>query len=150
VSLRAAAPDAKLLLLVRDPIERFVSGLGHLLENNEPIHRRAVRKTYRAGLYGLQARRLLRQFPREQVLLLQYERCVADPEAELARTYAFLGLDVSFVPASVARPVHQTTVEKPILPPRFRARLVEGYRRDTARLAALFPELELGLWRSLG
>jgi hypothetical protein len=115
---------------------------------DEPIHRRALRKTYRGGLYGRQAERLLRRFPREQLLLLQYERCVADPAGELARTYEFLGLE-PFLPASLARPVHETTVEKPILPPRYRARLVEAYRRDAARLQRLLPELDLGLWRSL-
>jgi hypothetical protein len=147
--LRLAAPEAKLLLLLRDPVERYVSALAHMLMYDEPIRKRAFAKVYRAGLYGRQVKRLLRCFPREQVLILQYERCVAEPEAELARTYAFLGLDTGFVPEGIARPRHETTVEKPILPPRFRARLVEGYRRDAARLTALWPELDLGVWRSL-
>lgn len=147
-ALHAAAPHARLLLLVRDPVERFVSGLAHLLMYDEPIHRRALRKTYRAGLYGRQAQRLLRHYPREQVLLLQYERCIADSAGELARTYRFLGLE-PYLPESLARPVHETTVEKPILPPRYRARLAEAYRRDAARLQRLLPELDLGLWPSL-
>ncbi len=146
----AAAPHAKILFLVRDPVDRFVSGLAHLLMYDEPIHRRALRKTYRAGLYGVQARRLLRRFPRAQVCVLQYERCVADPSGELARTYAFLGLDPSFTPDSPTRLVHETVVEKPILPPLFAARVAAGYRRDSHRFASLFPDVDLRLWPSIG
>jgi hypothetical protein len=146
--LHAAAPDAKILLLLRDPVERFVSGVAHLLMYDEPIHERALRKTYRAGLYGLQARRLLRRYRSEQVLVLQYERCIADPAGELARTYRFLGLD-PFVPESLLRTAHETTVEKPVLPERFSARLVEGYRRDAVRLLDAFPQVDLSLWPSV-
>jgi LPS sulfotransferase NodH len=147
--LRELAPDAKILFLVRDPIERFRSGIAHHLMYDEPIVRRTFRKTYMAGLYGLQLRRLLRSFPREQVLVLQYERCIAAPGEELRRTYRFLGLDDSFQPTELDRPVHPSTVERPELPPRFRARLVRGYRRDASRLIELAPELDIRLWKSL-
>jgi hypothetical protein len=148
--LRRVAPDAKLLFLVRDPIERYRSGLAHMLMYDEPIIQRTFMGAYRAGLYGLQLRRLLRSFPREQVLVLQYERCLLDPAGELARTYRFLGLDESFQPPDLGRRVHATTVERPELPPRFRARLARGYSRDALRLLELAPDLDLSLWPTLG
>ena len=53
------------------------------------------------GIYADQLQRLWNAFPREQVLVLQYERCVADPASELRRTYAFIGLEPE-VPAGLA------------------------------------------------
>ncbi len=42
-------------------------------------------------------------FPPEQILVLQYERCVADPAGQLARTYRFLGLE-PFIPEGIGKP----------------------------------------------
>ena len=45
------------------------------------------------SLYAPQLERIFEHYPREQVLVLQYERCVADTAAQLRRTYAFIGAD---------------------------------------------------------
>ena len=92
--LRRAAPEARLLVLLRDPVERFRSGTT-LAENRFTVGstaRAAANAAFNRGLYADQLLRLWQAFPREQVLVLQYERCVADPRGELARTYAFIGL----------------------------------------------------------
>ncbi len=78
--LREAAPDARLLVLLRDPVERFRSGRT-LAENRFTVGstaRAAANAAFNRGLYADQLLRLWRAFPREQVLVLQYERCVAD------------------------------------------------------------------------
>src|SRR4051812_19959035 len=109
--LARAAPDARLLVMLRDPVERFRSGLTHYKARHREMHPRVLVEAIERGRYSSHLERLVRSFPREQVLVLQYERCVRDPEAELARTYAFLGLrDTAFVPGGVRRPVFQTTI----------------------------------------
>ena len=93
--LRAAAPEARLLVLLRDPVERFRSGRT-LAENRFTVGstaRAAANAAFNRGVYADQLLRLWNHFPREQVLVLQYERCVAEPAAELERTYAFIGLE---------------------------------------------------------
>ncbi len=92
--LRQAAPEARLLVLLRDPVERFRSGIT-LAESHATVGstaRAAANAAFSRGLYADQLLRLWRAFPREQVLVLQYERCVADALAQLSRTFAFLGL----------------------------------------------------------
>ena len=82
-------------MLLRDPVERFRSGRT-LAENRFTVGstaRAAANAAFNRGLYADQLLRLWRAFPREQVLVLQYERCVADARAQLARTFAFLGLE---------------------------------------------------------
>ena len=46
---------------------------------------------FRLGCYATHLEQLYASYPREQVLVQQHERCIADPDGELARTYAFLG-----------------------------------------------------------
>ena len=96
------------------------------------------------GLYGAALRRWLDHFPPDQILVQQYESCVADPTTQLTRTQAFLGLE-SFTPEAVANPVNRTTsvIE---LDAEVRRRLSELYRADVCALFELVPDLDLRLW----
>lgn len=146
-----AAPQTRLLVLLRDPVERFRSGLT-LTENRLSIGwnaRAAVGGGYARGLYADQLLRLWQVFPREQVLVLQYERCVRDPVGELRRTFSFIGLDPE--PAArlaVERRVNESRGEKVPLSDAQRAILRTRYAPENQRLAALVPELDLNLWQS--
>jgi Sulfotransferase family len=147
--LAAAAPDARLLVLLRDPVERYISALARhhrvALAGGEPLNAMAPLDAFARGLYHGQLRRLLKRFARSQVLILQYERCTAEPRSELRRTYEFLGLaDTGFLPALDAHPNRQG--EKPDLHPEVRRALVEAYADDVAGLAADYPEIDVGLW----
>jgi hypothetical protein len=148
--LAAAAPDANLLVILRDPVERYRSGITHSANAWGSLNDGWLRMHREIGFYGEQLARLLEHFPREQILVLQHERCAADPVGELARTYRFLGLDDSFVPPGVHEHVHRTDGEKLPLPEASRRALAHAYREDALLAAGLFPELDLSLWPSLG
>jgi hypothetical protein len=155
--LARAAPDARILVLLRDPWARFRSGIAH----EARVFRRELRGRRGAGLaatlagqalsrslYAPQLTRLFEVFDRAQVLILQYERCVADPEGELRRTYEFLGLDqLDHVPTGLREKVGQSSgaaVRDPGVP-RWAATAIA---RDAAELANLVPEIELHRWPS--
>ena len=107
--LRQAAPEARLLVLLRDPVERFRSGIT-LAESHAAVGstvRAAANAAFSRGLYAEQLLRLWRAYPREQVLVLQYERCVADALAQLSRTFAFLGLRTGHPARPRPRAAHQ-------------------------------------------
>jgi hypothetical protein len=143
--LRQAAPDTRVLVLLRDPVERYASGVG-LQSETRRAGAASASAAFRLGLYGSQIEHLLRYFPTEQVLVLQFERCVKDPAAELARTYEFLGLDAAFVPSDLASPRNAARVAKPTIDDDHRRWLVECYAREVARVAELAPTLDLALW----
>ena len=101
--LESCAPEAKIMVILRDPWERFLSGMAH----ESRVLRRELRwgsgqylrlmirsDALQRSLYANQLRRIMSCFDRDRVLVLQYERCVREPEAELERTFRFLGLDV--------------------------------------------------------
>ncbi|MEA2622398.1 MAG: hypothetical protein QOH61_1308, partial [Chloroflexota bacterium] len=93
--LQRAAPHARLLMLVRDPVERFRAGLVRRADADglEWTPRAAANAAFQRGLYADQVLRIRAAFPAEQLLILQYERCRSSPREELARTFEFLGLD---------------------------------------------------------
>lgn len=146
-ALRLAAPDAKILVLLRDPIERYRSGVTHEV-NRGDLHRPilALEAMYR-GLYHAQLSGLLRHFPREQVLVLQYEQCRLDTLSQLARTYEFLGLrDLTFVPAGLHEQVNSTRGAKIDIPAQVQNELTALYAADVRRLVEDFAGIDLRLW----
>jgi hypothetical protein len=147
--LAAAAPRTRVLVLLRDPVERYLSGLQRhhrvAIATAEPLNAMAPLEAFMRGLYHAQLTRLLAHFARAQVLILQYERCVLDPRGELRRTYELLGLqDTGFLPDFDAHPNRQP--DKPELHPDARRALVEAYAEDVAALARDFPEIDVSLW----
>ncbi len=146
--IHRAAPEARILILLRDPVERYRSSMAHTEElSRSPLDRLGAMGAFQRGLYSQQLRRVFRALPHDQVLILQYERCRADPAAELARTFDFLGLRPFSPPASAfERPVNPTTGHKLELSAALRATLAAAYAPDLAELAALAPEIDLALW----
>lgn len=147
--LAAAAPDARLLMLVRDPVERFLSGLQLdtrvAARRGAPLSRYAPLEAFMRGCYHTQLLGLLRHFDRSRLLILQYERCAREPQAELRRTFTFLGLkDVELVPDLEAHPKRQD--EKPVLDRDTREAYVRAYEDDVIALAQSCSEIDLALW----
>ena len=147
--LARAAPRARLLVLLRDPVERYLSGLQRqhrvARARGEPLNAMAPLDAFARGFYHAQLTHLTRRFSRAQVLVLQYERVSAEPRSELRRTYEFLGLsDSGFVPDLEAHPNRQA--EKPELHSEARRALVEAYAEDVALLIGEYPEIDVGLW----
>jgi hypothetical protein len=91
--LARVAPHARVLVMLRDPIERYLTVLAR--SGEDAPNMAAVAHQSR---YGSQLRSLLRFVPRERLLVQQIERCRDDVRGELCRTLAFLGLDDSEVP----------------------------------------------------
>jgi hypothetical protein len=148
--LRQAAPGARLLVLLRDPVERFRSGRT-LAENRLTVGstaRAAANAAFSRGLYADQLLRLWQAWPREQVLVLQYERCMADPRGQLERTYAFLDLEpVMPDPQRLGQRVNSSAGSKVGLDPWQRQELARRYAPENERLGDLLPELDLSLWQ---
>jgi hypothetical protein len=149
--LARLAPRVKLLVLLRDPVDRFVSGLSRFADMGFPVDSALANEQFQRGLYWQQLANLTQHFPRDQVLVLQYEQCAADVDGQMARTLGFLGLD----PGEWQRPA-DPAVRFGILASGSAAVSAQtlaavrlGYRADTERLFADYPELVPELWPSV-
>ncbi len=96
-------PDAKLVVSLRNPVER---GAFPLLELGRHVQLNAglsfedklkERPEFvREGSYAPQLARYYERFPKEQSLVLLYDDLVTAPAAFMSAIYSFLGVDVGF------------------------------------------------------
>jgi hypothetical protein len=147
--LAVVAPHARVLVLLRDPLERLRSGVNRVHQlaarrGEPPPSEEDLARQLRHSLYGEQLERLRARF--EHVLVLQYERCVADPRGEAERTWRFLGLDPAEVEPALVEATPNRRRHTVALDPGFEAAAREAITADRPRVAAAAPELDLGLW----
>jgi hypothetical protein len=145
--LARAAPDARVLVMLRDPIDRYRSGLAQRHAVDGWRVQQAAAEAIERGRYASHLHELLRHFPREQVLVLQYERCRAEPLAQYARTLGHLGVE-DVVPADPARQRGNTLADhKPPLWDDVTEALQVALRDEVAELARLAEgDIDVGLW----
>jgi hypothetical protein len=154
--LKAAAPEVKLIVLMRDPVERYISNLGLLKRagalkgevgaGDLGTREHRVVEAMERSRYATQLDWWLEHFPRERFLLLQYEQCVADTQAQLDRTHAFLGLREQKASVQEIARARKKAREHVTLPASGRAWLGRYYADDVHRLVELMPDLDLSLW----
>jgi len=107
--IRALIPAVRLIMIVRDPVERAHSNWTHLWSAGlEPIGdfvRACAEEEHRIaagwasfwhytglGKYGAQLDHAFSVFPRDQILVLRYRTLVDEPAATLDRICGFLGV----------------------------------------------------------
>jgi hypothetical protein len=150
--LKRAAPDAKLRVMLSDPIERYrVSFNERLAEHGEPgqfLHGRCGRAPQPRA-------ERLRRFDAAD-LVLQFERCSRDTLAQYRRTLEFLGVrDRDFVPRRLRgkaaidpEALFTAALLKFGLPARARRRVMGkliGERPAARQAGPLWPDLEAAL-----
>ncbi len=149
------APDAKFVVLLRDPVDRAYSNWMHLwsdglepeadfvtaveLEEERQAAGWAPFWRYRGlGRYGEQLRHLRDVFGEDQILALRYRALVDEPQQTLDRVLAFLGVapaEARSVPQDNTRPFRRDDAL---------SRAVARVVRAGAALGALAPP---SLWR---
>lgn len=144
--LAQAAPDAKVLVMLRDPVERYRSGLTHADDRGQDEDPKVATDALHRGFYAAQLAWLRSRVGADRILVQQYERCRTQPADELARTYRFVGLDDGFVPETFTEQMNPTRGMKKPLDDRRRDELVELYAADVGALVRDYPELDLSLW----
>lgn len=108
--MQALVPHARLIAVLRDPVDRAHSGWMHsrsvglererdflvacsLEEERQRAGWGPLWAYLRLGRYGEQVEHLFRYFPPRQVLLLRYRDLRIEPERTIARLCEFLGVD---------------------------------------------------------
>lgn len=135
-ALASAAPDLKVVALLRSPVTRAVSSyiwalrtcqvdefdldLGirralDLVESGREGEAPILAETLTRAYYGEQLRPYLDAFGPERVFVGLYEDVRAHPLRVLEGVYGFLGADPSFVPPSLDRPSKKTIYHPAII-----------------------------------
>jgi len=97
-------PDARLFVVLREPVDRAYSAYRLLHEQYEGVSfRKACENSTLVplGMYADQIARVFRYYRPEQVRVCLYDDLVAAPLRFIQELYAFLGVDPTFSPSSV-------------------------------------------------
>jgi hypothetical protein len=123
IPARAAevVPDAALIYLVRDPIERIVSHYLHRVESSGEarpfddvlgdIDRGSGMVFVDRSRYFMQIEQWVEHFPRERLQVVAQEDLKADRAETMRRVFRFLGVDDSFASEGFEA-THQASAEK--------------------------------------
>ena len=148
--LVADVPDVKVVVVVRDPVDRAYSNWAHLRADGlepEADFLTAVRGEERRveagwapfwhyrglGTYGAQLRDLHRLVPTEQVFVLRYRQLVDTPAETLDRVSGFLGVATGVAHTAAPENVKPFVADTP------RYRLLARVTRAGAALGAFAP-----------
>ena len=148
--ISAMIPGARLIVVLRDPIERAHSNWTHMWSSGlDPVGdflQACAQEEQRAaagwadfwrytglGKYGGQLRHLYSVFPAEHVLVFRYHEVLADPVRILDRVCSFLGVQAGLL---TELPRENVTVQPH---PTARHAVVATARRAGAALSTLLP-----------
>lgn len=142
--LAALAPGVRLIVTLRDPVERALSAAAHNLSfspeaapDGDPLF---WPRTLEPGFYARHLARWLAHFPAEQLLVLDYADIGRDPRGLLQRTARHLGIDPQVYDlidlSLLAQPYFQSRA-RPVPDEETLARLRDIYRSDVAALERL-------------
>jgi hypothetical protein len=164
-TLRAIVPAAKIIAILRDPVERAISHWRferqldpNLVDDDFDV---AVRKVERrvngdsvwhwglvpTGFYGEQLSRYFELFPREQIHVCFFDDLLRDPVSVMQGIFAFLGIDSSFRPALRERH-NASLLPKPTISAETMKWLEAQFTSDLRVLEALLDR-PLPNWRTL-
>lgn len=157
-ALASTLPDAKILVMLRNPIDRIQSHIQHLRTNKKKVLGISRRLTHFFDVYSVFPEvlfysqyaqglsNLISCFAKENILVLQYERCVANPVEQYRRTLGFLGLEHTGVDPPFTKRFNETGK------PAFgeievdRSYLAGVLQGDVLSAARLFPSIDLTFW----
>jgi hypothetical protein len=148
--IKKVVPDAKFIVVLRDPIERAHSNWAHLWSAGldpigdfvdacaqEPDRVAAGWADFwryvDLGRYGGQLEHLYSLFPRENVLLLRYHALVAEPARSLDLACSFLGVE----PGVLTELPRENVTAQPH--PSLKYRAIATARRASSAVSALLP-----------
>lgn len=112
--IKALIPDARLIAVLRNPVDRAFSSYQHLVRDDlEPLdfgaaldaepqriaeHYAYLYRYTDLGFYSEQLDRYEKTFPESQLCVLLYDDLRSDPQGTCRRIFSFLGVDEHFVP----------------------------------------------------
>jgi Sulfotransferase family len=110
-------PRSKIIYVMRDPVERTISHYWYYMhagaEEKEILNAIRSRPVYQmVSYYAMQLKAYYEVFNRNQILTLTFESLRDDTEKHLANIYSWVGVDPTFIPATLseAKNVTPTTL----------------------------------------
>lgn len=142
-------PNAKLVYVVRDPVERALSAYRwarHVMRDEQRTLEEAIRETdtclYLVGSrYATQLQRYLACFPQEQILVLDHDNLRRRRAETLARVFRFASVDDTFTTPAFEEELNRSDAPAWNRPARLSVKVLDAVlgRHRSLRLRARTP-----------
>lgn len=117
------APNTKLIVCLRNPVERFLSGY-HFTKatgrHNIPLTTENIETQFKGelerGLYYKYLKKYFDIFPRDQILVLFTENIRKNGLLEIQKTFRFLGVNDNFIPPNISKKENLTSEAQALFP----------------------------------
>jgi hypothetical protein len=150
--LAQSVPGARLLVMVRDPVERALSDLRFQYPRyGHDFHTLDVLAAVDRSRYLRQLSPWLAAFPLEQIHVIQHEAARRDPQGELTGTWRHLGVEDPCPPhPGILSREHVFNGGTIVVPATVRYRMHEALAGDAADFIRTFPgRIDPELWPTL-
>lgn len=108
--IHASLPNAKMLVCLREPVERIFSQYLDGIKNgkitgslDEELNR--TTSLIKRSCYGTYLERYLELFPRDQIYITSFDRLVSEPDEFAKEIFEFLGVDALEIPNKLKRKI---------------------------------------------
>lgn len=155
--IAAHLPNARLIYVIRDPIERIRSHYMHRVAagSERAVLDEAVRRTpvyLNCSRYALQLEQYFEHFPRDRVLVVTSEDLRHSRAATMRRVFGFLEVDETFVPDVIEREFYRTEDRAAFSPAawgvrRTLKRYLPGTKRAKELVDTVAPRMLSGILR---
>ncbi len=155
----AFCPDVKIIYIVRDPIERFISHVHHNLiggRENRSIEEIVLDEKYKFGYisygeYYFQIEKYLEFFKKDQILIISNDDLRSSVKITMSKIFKFLDVDANFYSSKFKIQENRTTER--VKPNRMfkyikQSKLISLYRKNIKEL--LPRQLHVSLIRNFG
>jgi hypothetical protein len=148
--IAAVLPDARLVYVLRDPIERLVSHHRHVEiewraeRTLDDVASSPASDLVAASRYAMQIDEYLRHFRREQLLVITTEDLRDRREETLRSVFTFLGVDPSWVPPNLGTEFNRATDLREAPAAAVRLRRTPRYQRLKHRVP---PAVRRAAWQ---
>lgn len=124
--IRSVFPQAKFLLILRDPVKRLYSHYRHeertklmgkaYVQSLEPTFEQAIenQEFLRRSRYAELLEPWTETFPKDRFHIMTTEAAQRDPVTHVKEVFRFLGVDESFLPAQLGKKVHPHSLDRGI------------------------------------
>jgi hypothetical protein len=106
--IHAIFPNCKIIVSLRNPIDRALSHIEHLRSRDASLRSVSVDALVQDhpeilvnSMYGVALERYFALFPRHQIHIVLYEDVASKPKDVMRAIYSFLGVDPEFVPTNI-------------------------------------------------
>lgn len=132
--MHSIVPDAKLIYILRDPVERIVSQYIHLYSWNredkpfaEAVMVNAKSYSYiECSKYHMQLEQFLAYYPKSSILILDMMELQNNRQGTLKQVFQFLGVDDSFYCDEYSKVFHESSKRRKNRLGKFLSRLPKG------------------------